>query len=71
MEIKRLLLKEKTSLINEYIFYVQLNKKEMKDITLFTWTVYFRPQNILNFQNEFPFSAEAFTGIFITYLQCT
>jgi hypothetical protein len=31
-------LKEKTSLIKEYFFYVQLNKKEMKDITLFTWT---------------------------------
>ena len=38
MEIKRLLLKEKTSLIKENIVYVQLNKKEMKDITLFTWT---------------------------------
>jgi hypothetical protein len=38
MEIKRLLLKEKTSLIKEYNLYVQLNKKEMKDITLFTWT---------------------------------
>ena len=38
MEIKRLLLKEKTSLIKEYFFYVQLNKKEMKDIALFTWT---------------------------------
>jgi hypothetical protein len=32
MEIKRLLWKEKTSLIKEYIFYVQLNKKEIKDI---------------------------------------
>ena len=38
MEIKRLLLKEKTSLIKEYFVYVQLNKKEMKDIALFTWT---------------------------------
>jgi hypothetical protein len=38
MEIKRLLLKEKTSLIKEYIFYVQLNKKEIKDIALFIWT---------------------------------
>jgi hypothetical protein len=37
MEIKRLLWKEKTSLIKEYIFYVQLNKKEIKDIALFTW----------------------------------
>jgi hypothetical protein len=34
---KRLLLKEKTSLIKEYFFYVQLNKKEMKDIALLTW----------------------------------
>jgi hypothetical protein len=38
MEIKSLLLKEKTSLIKEYCVYVQLNKKEMKDITLLTWT---------------------------------